>query len=143
MSAHCGGEVERTDRLIYFSREGCPLLAHSRQRLLHCTCPLLGAKRTWCGHAKSVENEPKQRVRLVTAAVQAFTLERLARPRPSSLASMTAKWISRQQPGEKRCPTASCTTKATVVCRIASIAAAFPTGWKKSRRAQSSAITRR
>src|SRR6516162_422344 len=25
----------------------CPLMAQSRHKLVHCTCPLLGVKRTW------------------------------------------------------------------------------------------------
>jgi hypothetical protein len=31
----------------------CPLLAQSGHRLVHCTCPLLGVKRTWLPQRKT------------------------------------------------------------------------------------------
>src|SRR4029450_7241460 len=38
----------------------CPLLAHSRHGLLHCTCPLSGAKRTWPIAVHMSGFDPKQ-----------------------------------------------------------------------------------
>jgi hypothetical protein len=37
----------------------CPLLALSGHQLVHCTCPLLGVKRTWGLHCGMSASDPK------------------------------------------------------------------------------------
>src|SRR5215831_6404773 len=54
---------KRTRLLVCFwlSRfSECPLLAHSRHGLLHCTCPLSGVKRTWVGALHVSAYDPKR-----------------------------------------------------------------------------------
>ena len=38
----------------------CPLLAQSGHGLVRCKCPLLGVKRTSCGHVETSANDPKR-----------------------------------------------------------------------------------
>jgi hypothetical protein len=38
----------------WLNKSGCPLLAQSRHRLLHCTCPLLGGKADMATSAKLI-----------------------------------------------------------------------------------------
>ena len=38
----------------------CPLLAQSGHTELHCTCPLLGVKRTWAGAVQMSAFDPKR-----------------------------------------------------------------------------------
>src|SRR5262249_19922792 len=42
-----------------------PLLAQSRHRLVHCTCPLLGVKRTWPIAAQMSASDPKRTLDLI------------------------------------------------------------------------------